>query len=147
MIASLFTPNLFIANLQASSKTEAIAEMVAKLDQEGLLLDKAAYHQAVLAREAEYSTGIGMGVAIPHGKSSGVKTPALVFARSEAGVDFEAMDDKPSYLLFLVAVPEDSADTHLKVLSSLSRKLMHQDVRDALMKADSYDAIIQILAN
>lgn len=147
MISTLFTPNLFIANLQASTKAEAIAEMVAKLDQEGLLLDKSAYHQAVLAREAEYSTGIGMGVAIPHGKSNGVKTPALVFARSEAGVDFEAMDDQPSYLLFLVAVPEDSADTHLKVLSSLSRKLMHQDVRDALMKAETYDAIIQILAN
>lgn len=147
MIDALFTPNLFIPNLSATTKAEAIAEMVAKLDQEGLLLDKAAYHQAVLAREAEYSTGIGMGVAIPHGKSSGVKTPGLVFARSEAGVDFEAMDDKPSYLLFLVAVPEDSADTHLKVLSSLSRKLMHQDVREALMKAETYDAIIQILAN
>lgn len=146
MIDSLFTPALFMPALQATTKNEAIQEMVEKLDQAGLLLDKEAYHQAVLAREAEYSTGIGMGVAIPHGKSNGVKTPALVFARSEAGVEFDAMDGKPTYLLFMVAVPEDSADTHLKVLSSLSRKLMHQDVREALMKADSYDAIIQILA-
>lgn len=145
MIHELFTKELFMPSLAATTKQEAIEEMVAKLDQAGLLIDKTAYLQAVLHREAEYSTGIGMGVAIPHGKSSGVATPGLVFARSQAGVDFDAMDDLPTFLFFLIAVPEESADTHLKVLSSLSRKLMHQDVRDALMKADSYDAIIQIL--
>lgn len=145
MIQELFTPQLFIPALAATTKQDAIEEMVAKLDQAGLLNDKAAYLGAVLHREAEFSTGIGMGVAIPHGKSSGVTSPGLVFARSQAGVDFESMDEKPTYLLFLVAVPEASADTHLKVLSTLSRKLMHQDVRDALMKADSYEAIIQIL--
>lgn len=145
MIQELFTQNLFLPELKATSKNEAIEEMVALLDREGLLKDKAAYLQAVLDRENEYSTGIGMGVAIPHGKSSGVATPALVFARSRGGVDFDSMDEKPSYLLFLVAVPEESADTHLKVLSSLSRKLMHQDVRESLMNADSYEAIVQIL--
>ncbi len=145
MIQELFTPQLFIPALKATTKQEAIEEMVAKLDQAGLLNDKSAYLKAVLHREAEFSTGIGMGVAIPHGKSSGVTSPGLVFARSQAGVDFESMDEKPTFLLFLVAVPETSADTHLKVLSTLSRKLMHQDVREALMKADSYEAIIQIL--
>lgn len=145
MIQTLFTKELFIPSLQAASKQDAIEEMVAKLDQAGLLNDKAAYLAAVLHRESEYSTGIGMGVAIPHGKSNGVTTPGLVFARSQGGVDFDSMDEKPAYLLFLVAVPEDSADTHLKVLSSLSRKLMHQDVREALMQAESYDAIIQVL--
>jgi PTS system nitrogen regulatory IIA component len=145
MIQELFTRELFIPSLAATTKQEAIEEMVAKLDQAGLLNDKITYLQAVLHREAEYSTGIGMGVAIPHGKSGGVTTPGLVFARSQAGVDFDSMDDLPTFLFFLIAVPEESADTHLKVLSSLSRKLMHQDVRDALMKADSYDAIIQIL--
>lgn len=145
MIKELFSPNLFIPALAATTKNEAIAEMVEKLDQAGLLNNKQAYFEAVLHREAEFSTGIGMGVAIPHGKSSGVTTPGLVFARSQSGVEFEAMDDKPSFLLFLVAVPESSADTHLKVLSNLSRKLMHQDVRDALMQAESYEAIIQIL--
>lgn len=145
MIQELFTQNLFLPELKATTKKEAIEEMVALLDQLGLLSDKAAYLQAVMDRESEYSTGIGMGVAIPHGKSKGVSTPALVFARSKAGVDFDSMDEKPSYLLFLVAVPEESADTHLKVLSSLSRKLMHQDVRESLMNADSYEAIVQIL--
>ena len=145
MIQELFTQNLFLPELKATTKKEAIEEMVALLDQEGLLSDKGAYLQAVMDRESEYSTGIGMGVAIPHGKSKGVTTPALVFARSKAGVDFDSMDEKPSFLLFLVAVPEESADTHLKVLSSLSRKLMHQDVRESLMNADSYEAIVQIL--
>lgn len=145
MIQELFTKNLFVPELKATTKQEAIVEMVDVLDGAGLLNDKGAYLQAVLDREGEYSTGIGMGVAIPHGKSKGVSTPSLVFARSQGGVDFDSMDEKPSYLLFLVAVPEDSADTHLKVLSSLSRKLMHQEVRDSLMNADSYEAIVQIL--
>ncbi len=145
MIQELLKKELFLPELQATTKRGAIEEMVSKLDELGLLNDKAAYLQAVLDREAEYSTGIGMGVAIPHGKSKGVSTPGLVFARSQAGVDFDSMDEKPTYLLFLVAVPEESADTHLKVLSSLSRKLMHQEVRESLMNASSYEAIIQIL--
>lgn len=145
MIQELFTKNLFIPELKATTKQDAILEMVAVLDGAGLLNDRGAYLQAVLDREGEYSTGIGMGVAIPHGKSKGVSTPGLVFARSQGGVDFDSMDEKPSYLFFLVAVPEESADTHLKVLSSLSRKLMHQEVRDSLMNADSYEAIVQIL--
>lgn len=145
MIQELFTKNLFLPELKATTKNEAIEEMVSLLDQEGLLINKAAYLQSVLDRESEYSTGIGMGVAIPHGKSKGVGTPGLVFARSKVGVEFESMDEKPAFLLFLVAVPEEGADTHLKVLSSLSRKLMHQEVRDSLMNADSYEAIVQIL--
>ena len=145
MIKELLTEELYIESLKASNKKDAILEMVEKLDQSGKLVDKALYTEAVFHRESEFSTGIGMGIAIPHGKSSGVKTPSLVFARSKEGVDFDAMDEKPSFLFFLVAVPEESGDEHLKILSTISRKLMHEDVRNNLMQASSYEAVIEIL--
>lgn len=145
MIKELFTEELMISELKAATKLEAIGEMVEQLNLSGKLINKSAYLEAVLHREAEYSTGIGMGVAIPHGKSSGVKSPALVFARSQAGIDFESMDGEPTYLLFLVAVPESANDEHLKILGLLSRKLMHQEVRQKLMEAVSYEEVIDII--
>lgn len=145
MIDQLLTQDLYISDLKATTKKEVFEEMINKLDASGKLYDKQSYTQAVLKREEEFSTAIGMGVAIPHGKSAGVKTPSLVFARSQAGVDFEAMDDELSFLFFLVAVPEEGGDEHLKILSTLSRKLMHESVRNALMSAKTYEEIIQIL--
>lgn len=145
MISELLTKELYIEKLAATNKKEAIDEMVQRLEDSGKLIDKAKYVKAVYHREEEFSTGIGMGVAIPHGKSSGVKTPSLVFAKSPSGLDFESMDDEPAFLFFLVAVPEDGGDEHLKILSTLSRKLMHQAVRDELMAAENYDDVIRIL--
>ena len=145
MINELFTSELYVPNLTATSKKEAIEEMAAKLEEKGYLISSNQYLDAVFKREEEYSTGIGMGVAIPHGKSSGVAKPALVFARSAQGVEFDSMDGEKAHLLFMVAVPENSADTHLKVLGTLSRKLMHKDIRDSLMNAQSYEDIIKIL--
>lgn len=146
MINTLFTKDLMIGALSATSKKEAIAEMVDQLDKTGKLINKSAYMDAVLAREEEYSTGIGMGIAIPHGKSSGVKEPALVFARSESGVDFDSMDGAPAHLLFMVAVPESANEEHLKILGMLSRKLMHKEVREKLMTAATYDEVMEIIA-
>lgn len=145
MINELFSKELMIDSLVSNSKNSAIEEMVEKLDQAGKLIDKSAYMKAVLAREAEYSTGIGMGIAIPHGKSSGVKEPALIFARSVSGVDFDSMDGEPAHLLFMVAVPESANEEHLKILGLLSRKLMHKDVREKLMEAKSYDEVMEII--
>lgn len=146
MIKQLLERELVINALQATEKKAAIEEMVDTLERAGKLKDRAAFQEAVFKREEEYSTGIGMGIAIPHGKSDGVKEPALVFAKSEAGVDFDSMDEKPAHLLFLVAVPEKASDDHLKVLSLLSRKLMHAELREKLMQADGYDAVIDLLA-
>lgn len=146
MLKTLFTEDLMIGSLKANNKKKAIEEMVDQLDKQGKLLNKSAYLQAVLDREEEYSTGIGMGIAIPHGKSTGVKEPALVFARSEAGVDFDSMDGEPAHLIFMVAVPESANEDHLKILGLISRKLMHKDVRDQLMAAKSYDEVLKIIS-
>lgn len=145
MISTVFTKELMIEELKSTSKNDVIKEMVELLDQEGKLSDKDDYYAAVLKREEEFSTGIGMGVAIPHGKSSGVQEAALVFARSTNGVDYESMDGQPAHLFFLIAVPEGANDEHLKILSTLSRKLMHSDVRESLMNAKSYEEVIEIV--
>ena len=144
-ITELLNVNLIKLELTSKTKEDVIKEMANILDENGKLLDKDKYIKAVTAREKEFSTGIGMGIAIPHGKSSGVKEAALVFGRSINGIDYQSMDDEPAHIFFLIAVPEESSDEHLKILSQISRKLMHKDLRESLMKATSSDEVITLL--
>lgn len=140
----MFSEGRFKGNLAAKTKAEVIDELIDLLYQDGKLTDKEALKKAVLHRESEFSTGIGMGIAIPHGKCSAVTEAAITFGRSEAGIDYESMDDKPAHLFFLIAVPEDSSDIHLKALSEISRKLMHTDVREQIMKAQTFADFIKV---
>jgi fructose-specific phosphotransferase system IIA component len=129
-------------NLEASNKEDVINELIEILHADGKLTDKAKYKEAVLRREKEFSTGIGMGIAIPHAKDSSVKEAALTFGIARAGIDYEALDGTAAHLFFLIAVPADSNDVHLKVLSYISRKLMHQEVRDKLLSAATYEDVL-----
>jgi fructose-specific phosphotransferase system IIA component len=144
-ITELLNVNLIKLELSSKNKKDVIKEMVGILDDNGKLLDSNKYMQAVINRESEFSTGIGMGIAIPHGKSSGVKEAALVFGRSVDGIDYESMDDEPAHIFFLIAVPEESSNEHLKILSQISRKLMHKELRDSLMSASNAEEIINLL--
>lgn len=144
-IRDLFDERMIIDNLTSTTKNAAIHEMVDVLAERGRLHDKELYLKSVFERESKFSTGIGMGVAIPHGKSKGVKKTSLVFARSSHGIKYDSLDGKPVHLLFLLAVPEEATDEHLKVLAMLSAKLMHQNVRESLMKDASYENIIALL--
>ena len=128
--------------LQSQNKMEVIDELIEILDADGKLSDKDKYKEAVLRREKEFSTGIGMGIAIPHAKDSSVKEAALTLGISKEGINYEALDGTPAHLFFLIAVPADSNDVHLKVLSYISRKLMHQEVRDRLMSAKTYEDVL-----
>ena len=134
-------------NLQATTKSEVINELIDILDADGKLSDKEQYKAAVLHRETEFSTGIGMGIAIPHAKDSSVKEAALTLGISAKGLDYESLDETPAHIFFLIAVPADSNDVHLKVLSFISRKLMHQEVRDNLMSAKTYEDVLARLTN
>lgn len=129
-------------NLQSTTKSEVINELIDILDADGKLSDKEQYKLAVLHREKEFSTGIGMGIAIPHAKDSSVKEAALTLGISKQGIDYESLDETLSHIFFLIAVPADSNDVHLKVLSFISRKLMHQEVRDRLMSAQTYEDVL-----
>ncbi|MCB2295546.1 PTS sugar transporter subunit IIA [Clostridium algoriphilum] len=144
-ITELLSVNTIKLELTSKTKEDVIKEMAELLDENGKLLDKDKYIKAVTDREKEFSTGIGMGIAIPHGKSSGVKEAALVFGRSIDGLDYQSMDDELAHIFFLIAVPEESSDEHLKILSQISRKLMHKELRKNLMEASSPEQIIALL--
>lgn len=144
-IIKLLTVNQIKLDLTSKTKEDVIKEMIQILDENGKLLDKDKYLQAVMDREKDFSTGIGRGIAIPHGKSSGVKEPALAFGRSIDGIDYESMDDELAHIFFLIAVPEESINEHLKILSQISKKIMHKELREGLMEASSAEEIIRLL--
>lgn len=129
-------------DLQSTAKSEVINELIDILAADGKLSDKEQYKAAVLHREKEFSTGIGMGIAIPHAKDASVKEAALTLGISKKGIDYESLDGTLAHIFFLIAVPADSNDVHLKVLSFISRKLMHQEVRDNLMAARTYEDVL-----
>lgn len=101
----------------------------------------------LLAREEETSTGVGKGIGIPHAKTTGATEPTVVFTRSTDGIDFGAPDGKPATLLFMILVPEEGSDDHLKILSSISRALMNDDVRADLHDAQSPKEVTTVLTN
>ena len=140
----MFSKNRATFDLKAKTKDEAIDELIEILYADGKVTSKEELKKAVLKREEEFSTGIGMGIAIPHGKCSAVKEPTITFGLSKAGIDYKSMDGKPAHLFFLIAVPEESSDVHLRALSEISRKLMHEDVREGLKKAQNFDEFIKV---
>jgi PTS system fructose-specific IIA component/PTS system nitrogen regulatory IIA component len=140
----MFSKDRVSFDLKATSKDEAINELIEILYDDGKIIDKKKFKEAVLKREEEFSTGIGMGIAIPHGKSNAVKEASIAFGRSNKGIDYESMDDKPAHLFFLIAVPEESSDVHLRALSEISRKLMHTEIRENLLRAQSFEEFIKV---
>jgi len=138
----MFSKERMSFDLKARTKEEVIDELIEMLYKDGKLKDKESFKRAVLKREDEFSTGIGMGIAIPHGKDSSVVEPCITFGISKNGIDFDSMDGKPAHIFFLISVPEDAADTHLHILSFISRKLMHEDVRQKLFNAKDFEDVI-----
>ncbi|KXG73698.1 PTS sugar transporter subunit IIA [Thermotalea metallivorans] len=141
-ISDLLKRELMILDLQAQNKREVIEELITPLVDQGIVTDKENFIKTVMEREKQVSTGIGMGIAIPHGKSKDVQEPSIVFGKSKKGIDYESLDGQPSYIFFLIAVPEGSSSEHLRVLSQLSRKLMHEHVRKQLMEARQEEDVI-----
>jgi len=141
-IKMMFSKERMSFDLKARTKEEVIDELIEMLYKDGKLKDKESFKRAVLKREDEFSTGIGMGIAIPHGKDSSVVEPCITFGISKNGIDFDSMDGKPAHIFFLISVPEDAADTHLHILSFISRKLMHEDVRQKLFNAKDFEDVI-----
>ncbi|MGM0379854.1 MAG: PTS sugar transporter subunit IIA [Bacillota bacterium] len=144
-IIDLLSERTIKLNLKSENKENVIKELVELINKSNRLIDKNKVLDAVFEREEKFSTGIGMGVAIPHAKSSSVKKPTIAFGKSKSGIDFESSDDEPAYLFFLIAVPENSSDEHLKILSKLSRRLMHKELRNSLKSAKTSAEIIEIL--
>ncbi|BDG32361.1 PTS fructose transporter subunit IIABC [Parageobacillus thermoglucosidasius] len=145
-ITDLLTKETMILHLQAKTKEEVIDELVAKLQEAGILRDAQAFKEAIFAREAQSTTGVGDGIAIPHAKTAAVKRPAVAFGRSDSGIDYDALDGKPSRLFFMIAAPEGADNTHLEALARLSAMLMDSSFRLRVESASSEEEIIQLIA-
>ena len=143
-IVDLLSKESILLGGAPKSKTEAIDMLVDLQDKGGRIADKEAYKKGILAREAMSSTAVGEGIAIPHAKSEAVKAPSLAAMTVPDGVDYEAMDDEPSNLLFMIAAPNDG-DVHLEVLSRLMTLLMDEDFRAKLLAAESKEAFLQAI--
>jgi PTS system fructose-specific IIC component len=143
-INDLLLKDAMIMDLQATDKKGAIDEMVAKLYEVGRISDIATYKDGILAREAQTSTGLGAGIAMPHAKNAAVKEATVLFAKSKSGVDYEALDGQPTYLFFMIAAPEGANDTHLQALAALSRLLIDADFVAKLKSATTPDAVQQL---
>ena len=131
--------------VSVDSKEAAIDRLVALHDKAGNINDKPEYKKGILAREADGSTAIGEGIAIPHAKNKAVVKPGLAAMTVPDGVDYEALDGKPSNLFFMIAAPENGGDVHLEVLSRLSVLLMDEDFRKDLLAAKDKDAFLQVI--
>ncbi|RIN56428.1 PTS fructose transporter subunit IIABC [Staphylococcus simulans] len=144
-ITELLTRETIAMDLDATSKEGVIDALVDQLDHAGILSDVKAFKEAIMAREGQSTTGIGEGIAIPHAKVDAVKKPAIAFGKSKAGVDYQSLDGQPAHLFFMIAAPEGGAQTHLDALAKLSGVLMDDDVRKALLNAETPDEVLAII--
>jgi PTS system nitrogen regulatory IIA component len=132
-------------NLLAGNKDEVLAELAATITNGGLKIDKANIIDVLRQREKLGSTGIGEGVAIPHGKIGSLEDLTVSFGRSKAGVSFDSMDGKPVHLFFLLLAPENSSGQHLKALAKISKMLKVPDFRKNLMEAKTRSDLYKII--
>jgi nitrogen PTS system EIIA component len=134
-----------ISSLQAGSKEEVLEELVRPIANAHPNVDKTGLLKTLVSRESLGSTGIGGGVAIPHGKYDGLDHLVASFGRSPKGVDFSSMDNRPAYLFFLLLAPKNSAGEHLKALARISRLFKDPLLKSSLQHAETADEIYRIL--
>ena len=141
-IQDLLNKKVMLLDLQATTKEAAIDEMINSLVDNGVVTDFDVFKAGIMAREAQTSTGLGDGIAMPHSKNAAVKEATVLFAKSNKGVDYESLDGQPSDLFFMIAAPEGANDTHLAALAELSKYLMQDGFADRLRKVTSPDEVI-----
>jgi len=145
-ILDILDKRMIISQLTSSNKAGVLRELVRVLAQAEKEVDEERMLEILLERESLGSTGIGEGVAIPHGKSKDVKKLLASFGKSLPGIDFQSMDGKPTHLFFLLVAPEDSAGIHLKALARISRLMKDQNFRKRLMEANSAEEIYSLFS-
>lgn len=149
-LTDIISPELIEPHLSGETRDDIIDEMIQKLSQRGMLLSESGFKQAILNREQQGTTAIGMNIAIPHGKSESVREPSVAFGIKRSGVGWNSLDGSDAKLIFMIAVPEESeGNQHLKILQMLSRKLMDDSYRKQLLsvqtKEDAYKLLDEIV--
>ena len=146
-LPEIIEENNIIPELRAKDKKGVLEELAEAISRHEPSIDKGALVKVLVERERLGSTGIGDGVAIPHGKMNGVSRPIISFGRSKQGLDFDSMDGQPAHLFFLLIAPEASSSVHLQVLAKIAKILKNRDFRKKLMepgtKKELYQRIVQ----
>ncbi len=140
-LKQLLLKDAMIMDLKATNKEDAIEEMVDKYYQVGVIDDKELYKADILKREAQTSTGIGDGIAMPHARDKAVKRATVLFAKSNAGIDYKSLDGQPAYLFFMIAAPDGADNLHLQALAALSSLLINPELVKNLKAAKTPDNV------
>ncbi|MBG9366653.1 fructose-specific PTS transporter subunit EIIC [Streptococcus sp. NLN64] len=143
-IQDLLKPEVMLLDLQAQSKEAAIDEMIQSLVDHGYVTDFQVFKDGIMAREAQTSTGLGDGIAMPHSKNAAVKEAVVLFAKSAAGLDYESLDGQPTNLFFMIAAPEGANDTHLAALADLSKYLLQDGFAEQLRQVSSPEQVLAL---
>jgi nitrogen PTS system EIIA component len=146
-LSEIFTEAHIIPELKAKNKQAVLEELVDALSKHESSLDKGTLVRVLIDRERLGSTGIGEGVAIPHGKIGGINHPIISFGRSRQGLDFDSVDGQRAHLFFLLIAPENSAGIHLKVLARIAKILKSSVFRKRLMEAKSSGDIYRTIVD
>lgn len=141
-IQDVLNKNVMLFDLQATDKEGVINEMIQSLVDNGVVTDFDTFKAGIMNREAQTSTGLGDGIAMPHSKNEAVKEATILFAKSNKGVDYASLDGQPTDLFFMIAAPEGANDTHLAALAELSKYLMKPGFADKLRQASTSDQVI-----
>ncbi|RKX70137.1 PTS sugar transporter subunit IIA [candidate division WOR-3 bacterium] len=144
-LADRLSPETVITNLKAREKMGAIREIAEHLVKKGLILNNEEFLRAIDNRENLESTGIGDGIAIPHAKTDAVRDLILTLAISKAGVDFEAVDGKPSHIIFMIVSPDSHKGEYIRILARLSKLVRKKGFKDRLLEARSKAEIIDVI--
>jgi PTS system nitrogen regulatory IIA component len=142
-LSEFLKENNIVPQLKARDKKGVLEEMAELVSQNDPAIDKGALVRVLVERERLGSTGIGDGVAIPHGKLNSVKEPVISFGKSEEGLDFDSMDGQPAHLFFLLIAPENSSGVHLQALARIAKILKSSSFRERLMMSNTKNEIYQ----
>ncbi|WP_338444154.1 PTS mannose transporter subunit IIABC [Bacillus spizizenii] len=145
-LTDIISPELIEPHLSGETRDDIIDEMIQTLSRKGMLLSESGFKQAILNREQQGTTAIGMNIAIPHGKSEAVRKPSVAFGIKRSGVDWNSLDGSDAKLIFMIAVPKKSGgNQHLKILQMLSRKLMDDSYRKQLLSVQTKEEVYKLL--
>ena len=147
ILTQILQPACVRVPLQGKDKKSVIIELVDLLDANGLLLDKNVALDAVLAREQTRSTGIGSGIAVPHGKCNAVKELVMAIGIAHNPIDFESVDGKPVTIVILLVSPADQTGPHIQALAKISRLMLEEQFKQGLEKAESAKHVYELLSS
>jgi len=146
ILTQILQPTCVKVPLEGKDKNAVISELIDLLDADGLLSDKNAASEAVFMREQTRSTGIGSGIAIPHGKCKAVKELVMAVGIAHQPIDFESVDGKPVTIVILLVSPADQTGPHIQALAKISRLMLDQEFKQALEKAGTADEAYELLS-